>query len=260
VTAVDTWSAAQYLKFEDERTRPARDLLASVPLAAAAAVVDVGCGPGNSTELIASRFPAARITGVDTSADMLAAARRRLPAATFVEADIATWSPPAPVDLVFGNAVFQWVPDHFAVLARLTEKALAPGGVLAVQIPDNFSEPSHFLMREVAARMPFSAKLAGHDGREVIPSVDAYYDRLRPLSSRVDIWRTTYYHPLADADAIVEWLKGTGLRPYLDRLSADERPAFLAAYRSAIAGAYPPRADGRVLLPFPRLFIVAAKA
>ena len=251
----DTWSAAQYLKFEDERTRPALDLLAHVPDIRVARAVDVGCGPGNSTEIVAARFPSAAILGIDTSADMLAAARQRVPSATFAAADIATWMPAEPVDLIFANAVFQWVPGHVAVLARLVA-GLTPGGVLAMQVPDNLDEPSHVLMREVAARPPFAAHFATPIARDPIPSPARYYDRLKPLVARLDVWRTAYHHALADAAAIVEWVKGTGLRPYLDRLPGDLRPRYLAAYTAEIASAYPPRADGRVLFPFPRLFLV----
>ena len=255
---MDTWSATQYLKFEDERTRPALDLLSHVPAIEVAAAVDIGCGPGNSTELIAARFPHARLTGLDTSPAMLAAARERLPLATFIEADAATWVPDAPVDLMFANAVFQWVPDHVSVLARLIG-ALAPGGVLAMQVPDNLGEPSHVAMREVATSAPFATKFATPIVRDVIPPVGAYYDRLRSLTARVDVWRTTYHHVLAGPAEIVEWVKGTGLRPYLDRLGADERRAYLAAYQAAVAKAYPAQADGRVIFPFPRLFTVAVK-
>lgn len=252
------WSAAQYLKFEDERTRPARDLLNAVPLAAAAEVVDVGCGPGNSTELLAARFPKARLVGLDSSPAMLVAARTRLPLASFVEADVSAWKPAAPVDLIFANAVFQWVPDHPAVVARLVG-TLAPGGVIALQVPDNLGEPSHVLMHEVAVRGAFADKFRAPIARETIPAVEEYYDRLRPLAARVEIWRTTYHHALAGAPAIVEWLKGTGLRPYLDRLDAGEQRDFLAAYAAALAEAYPPCIDGSVLFRFPRLFVVAVK-
>ena len=255
----DTWSAAQYLKFEDERTRPALDLLAHVPAIDVHRAADVGCGPGNSTEIVAARFPSASIIGLDTSADMLAAARKRLPSATFIEADIATWMPAEPPDLIFANAVFQWVPDHVAVLARLAG-ALAPHGALAMQVPDNLDEPSHVLMREVAARPEFAVHFATPIARDPIPSPGAYYDRLRPLGARLDIWRTTYHYVLADAAAIVEWVKGTGLRPYLDRLPANLRPAYLAAYQDAVAKAYPSLADGNVLFPFPRLFLLLTKA
>ena len=251
------WSPAQYLKFADERSRPARDLLAAVPLACSR-VVDLGCGPGNSTELLAARFPKATIVGVDTSPEMLAAARKRLPSVRFVAADAATWMPEGPVDLIFANALFQWVPDHLAVLARLMG-ALAPNGVLAIQVPDNLGEPSHRLMRETAAEGPWAAKFAEPIQRETIPPVAAYYDRLTPLAARVDVWRTTYHHPLADAAAIVAMVESTGLRPFLARLDEAEQGAFLADYRRRIAAAYPPMADGRVLLGFPRLFAIAAR-
>ena len=253
------WSPAQYLKFEDERSRPARDLLGQVPLETIRRAVDIGCGPGNSTELLLTRYPDAEVIGLDSSAEMLAAARKRLPGVRFIEADAATWSPDAPVDLLFANATFQWVPDHLAVLARLLE-TLAPGGVLAVQMPDNLTEPSHALMRMVAGEGPWAAKFATPVAREPIATPSAYYDRLKPLAARVDIWHTHYQHPLANADAIVELVRGTGLRPYLERLDPAEEPEYLIRYRAGLSAAYPPLADGRVLYRFPRLFIVAVRA
>ena len=251
------WSPATYLKFEDERTRAAIDLLSHVPLEDARRVVDVGCGPGNSTELLVARYPEAEVIGIDNSPAMLAEARRRLPAARFEAADAASWLPQADVDLVFANATYQWVPDHFAQLPRVLA-ALKPGAVLAVQMPDNRAEPTHRLMVEVADEGPWATRLA-HASRASLPPAAAYYDALAPLAARFDIWRTAYQHPLADAGAIVEFVRATGLRPFLDALDDAERGAFVAEYKACIAAAYPPRADGRVLLAFPRLFIVARR-
>ena len=253
------WSAAEYLRFEAERTRPAADLLARVPEGSIDRVADLGCGPGNSTELLRDRFPHAAIVGVDSSDDMLAKARSRLPRVTFEKADIAQWRADAPFDLIFANAVLQWIPDHLAVMARLIW-ALAPGGRLAAQMPDNLDQPSHALMRKVAARAPFSARLAdAAAAREEIGTFADYYAALAPVCAEIETWRTTYVHALAGPDAIVDWVAGAGLRPFLAPLAPDERQAFLTQYREEIAAAYPPLADGRVLLPFPRLFVVVAR-
>src|SRR3954447_16538176 len=255
----EDWSARQYLKFEDERTRPPRDLLAQVPLQSPRRVIDLGCGPGNSTELLITRYPHADAVGVDSSSDMLRQARERLPYCTFAEADLATWSPPAGTDLLFANAVFQWVPDHPAVLRRLLE-ALPKGGVLALQMPDNTDEPALALMREVASTGAWAARLAAANAaRDDLASVGAYYDLLRSLCANIDIWHTIYNHVMAGPEAIVEWFKGSALRPFLTALDGDMQAEYLVAYRAEIARAYPRRFDGRVLLRFPRLFIVAAR-
>jgi len=253
------WSSTQYLKFADERTRPARDLLAQVPLKAPHLVYDLGCGPGNSTELLIARYPEARITGLDSSPDMLAKARRSYPHAHFIEGDLASWQPMEEPDLLFANAVFQWVPDHLEVLGRLLA-TLPKGGVLAVQMPDNLDEPSHVAMRATAAEGPWAAKLRKlGQPRDRLPSPATYYGALKPQAAQVDIWHTIYNHPLMGADGIVEWVKGTGLRPYIDPLDQDEREGYLAQYRASIAKAYPLTSDGKVLLRFPRLFIVCVK-
>lgn len=256
---MSSWSPSHYLRFEDERTRASRDLLARVPLAGAKRVVDIGCGPGNSTELLAERFADADVIGLDSSAEMLAAARKRLPRATFIEADISQWTPQEPVDLLFANAVFQWVPDHLSVLARLLE-SLSPGAVLAIQVPDNFSEPSHRLMVDVAMGGPWRDRLeSAKASRDTIPSPAGYYDRLKPLSANVDIWHTHYNHVLDGPDAIADMFASTGLRPYLARLDDTEQEAFLSQYRQLVAEAYPLLVDGRAILRFPRLFVVAVR-
>jgi trans-aconitate 2-methyltransferase len=253
------WSSTQYLKFADERTRAARDLLAQVPLQNPRLVYDLGCGPGNSTELLISRFPEARVIGVDSSSDMLAKARQSYPQVQFIEGDLARWQPEEEPQLLFANAVFQWIPDHLAVLRRLLG-ALPKGAVLAVQMPDNLDEPSHRAMRETAGEEPWAAKLKKlGQVRDRLPSPATYYDALKPEAAQVDIWHTIYNHPLDGVDGIVEWVKGTGLRPYIDPLDPDERKAYLAKYRERIAKAYPISRDGKALLRFPRVFIVCIK-
>lgn len=251
-----TWSAKQYSTFENERTRPVRDLVAAIPIPDARTAIDLGCGPGNSTEVLAQRFPSAIITGMDSSGDMVATAQKRLPDLDFQQSDIQTWNPPEQFDVILANASLQWLPDHASLYPRLLGK-LAPGGCLAVQTPDNLEEPAHRLLREIAADGPWAGKLAS----KKLParhSASWYYELLQPLCTHIDVWRTTYHHPLAGgASAVLEWFKGSALRPYLDELDKDEQDAFLARYKAAIAQAYPTLADGTVLLPFPRLFVVA---
>src|ERR1700716_4269503 len=226
----EDWSARQYLKFEDEHTRPPRDLLAQVPLQSPRRVVDLVCGPGNSTELLITRYPQADVVGLDSSSDMLRQARERLPYCTFAEADLATWSPPERTDLLFANAVFQWVPDHPTVLRRLLE-ALPEGGVLAVQMPDNTTEPALALMREVASAGPWAAALASaSDARDDAPTPAEYYDLLRPGCVHLDIWHTAYNHVMAGPEAIVEWFRGSALRPVLSPLDEGMRQGFVADY------------------------------
>jgi trans-aconitate 2-methyltransferase len=251
------WSPATYLKFEDERTRPARDLLAQVPVAQAGRIVDVGCGPGNSTELLAARFPDADILGIDNSPAMLMAARQRLAERRFEIADAETWTPDPDVDLVYANATYQWVGGHLEQLRRVLA-ALRPGAILAVQMPDNLAEPTHRLMNAVAESGPWAQRLAGV-ARDPLPPPRSYHEALAPIAARLDIWHTIYNHLLADAPAIVEFVRATGLRPYVDPLSEPERQAFLDRYTSGIAEAYPALKDGKVLLRFPRLFIVAQR-
>lgn len=251
------WSPAQYLKFEDHRTRPAVDLLARVPWMDPALVVDIGCGPGNSTELLTERFPEAKVLGLDSSATMIEKARERLPDVEFEAAEIEDWSPSNAPALLFANAVLQWVPRHSELLPRLISR-LAPGGCLAVQMPDNLEEPTHVSMRLAAKDGRWSERLGSADNeRTAIETAATYHAILKPVCTRVDIWRTTYYHPLKNREAIIEWFKSTGLLPYLSRLDEQEHEDYLDVYRKLLAQHYVEATDGSVLLPFPRLFIVA---
>ena len=279
------WSARQYVAFEAERTRPVRDLLAALPPAMPVRrAIDIGCGPGNSTEVLAGRFPGAAISGIDASRDMIAAARARLPGFAFEVRDIERWAyeqpmrtapphagtadetPPeaaasitAAPDVILANAVLQWLPDHERLVPALIGK-LAPGGCLAFQVPDNFDEPAHRSMRDGAADGPWAPALAAVSGRAPIAAAAWYFASLRAAGCRADIWRTTYFHVLEGGPAaLVEWFKGSGLRPYLAALDPEARAAFLARYQAALAEAYPALPDGKVLLPFPRLFVVALR-
>lgn len=259
MTTAPDWNAAQYLRFEDERTRPSIDLLARVALTDPKRCIDLGCGPGNSTELVAARFPNAVVEGLDSSADMLEKARKRMPGSDFALGDVGTWLSEGAYDLIFANAVLQWLPDHATLFPHLV-RSLAPGGCLAVQMPDNLDRPSHRAMREVAAEARWAETLKpALSARSAIGSFGDYRRWLVEARCHVDIWQTTYIHALDSQQAIVEWFKSTGLKPFLDLLDADAQAAYLARYLARIAPAYPVESDGKVLLPFPRLFIVATK-
>jgi trans-aconitate 2-methyltransferase len=253
------WNPALYRRFEDERTRPASELLARVTLESPRLAFDLGCGPGNSTELLAARWPDAEVVGTDNSEAMLVSARERLPRLRFEFSDISTWQPASAPDLIYANAALQWVLDHRNVFPRLFN-ALAPGGVLAVQMPDNLDEPSHRLMREVASQPQYAAIIGDASAvRSRILPAGGYYDLLAPVASNVDVWRTEYQHRMDSPASIVEWLRATGLKSFVDPLPPELRTTFLADYEQRIAQAYPARADGKRLLAFPRLFIVATR-
>ncbi len=253
------WNCELYLKFERERGQAARDLLARIPPLAPRKIVDLGCGPGNSAAMLALYFRGAEICGIDTSENMLAAARERLPAARFTQQDLVEWAPDEPVDLIFANAALHYAPDHDRFLAKLMG-FLTPGGVLAVQMPNVLQDAAHALMRMVAVDGPWAEKLAPiAKTRTLIGSLEDYYAWASPYSRMVDLWQITYVHPLDGIEAIVDWFSGSALRPFLDQLDVNERPAFLAQYRRELEMAYAPQADGKVLLLYPRLFFVAQR-
>jgi trans-aconitate 2-methyltransferase len=253
-----SWNPQSYLAFADHRTRPAMDLLARVPLHKAEWVSDLGCGPGNSTRLLVDRWPTARVLGIDSSSDMLASARRSGIAATWIEADIATWAPDCVLDLIYSNAALHWVGDHGALLPRLLG-CVRPGGVLAVQMPRNFEAPSHALLRATAESGPWADRVAGVLDWRPVAAPEWYYDLLAPHAGILDLWEMEYLHVLDGDDPVLRWTRGTALRPIMQALDREDRAAFEAAYAARLRAAYPRRADGRTLFPFRRLFIVAQR-
>ncbi len=250
------WNPGQYLKFGGHRLRPALDLLARVDADAPGAVYDLGCGPGNSTGLLAERWPEARITGVDASADMLEKAKEALPGVDWVEADLNGWAPSSPADVLFSNAALHWLDDHAELFPRLMG-CLKPGGVLAVQMPGNYAAPSHMLIRDAAR--PLLSKLETLMRPDPVSDPAQYCDVLAPVSSALDIWETAYIQELEGDNAVAEWVKGSALKPLLDALDEDEAETFFAAYSALTREAYPARPDGKTIFPFRRVFIVARR-
>jgi trans-aconitate 2-methyltransferase len=255
----ERWNPDQYLRFAEERTRPSRDLVARIDLSSPARIVDIGCGPGNSTRVLCERWPNARILGLDNSPEMIRKAEADCLAGEWVLADAATWEPGEPCDLVFSNAALQWLPNHERLLPRLFGQ-VASGGALAVQVPANSDSPIHRAVTMVARRPEWCARLADCAGRLTYHPPSLYYDLLAPLAGRLDLWQTTYYHVLPGPQSMIDWYASTGMRPYLERLADDEREAFQAQVLEISRPHYPVQRDGRVLFPFPRLFYVAYRA
>ncbi len=254
--AAAVWDPTQYLRFSGERVRPALDLLAQVPLEAPGRVVDLGCGAGNITAILQQRFPTAEVYGVDGSAEMLGKARASVQGCRFEQADFFQWRPAEPPDLIYSNAALQWVDRHPTLFPRLLS-FLAPGGVLAVQMPAMHDTPLRTLPLQVIADGPWKARLDGIASAPGILSPTEYWDLLRPRVAKLDMWQTTYIHALQGENAVMEWASGSSLRPFLDRLPPDEREAFRQAYAEAAKPHYPRRPDGTTLLPFHRLFFIA---
>jgi trans-aconitate 2-methyltransferase len=255
-----TWSPEQYLKFAEERTRPCRDLIARVEVWRPLRIIDLGCGPGNSAEAIAQRWPDAAITGLDSSPAMIESARAVRPECEWRAGDIAAWAASSNerFDVVFSNAALQWLGDHASLFPRLLER-VESGGALAVQAPGNYDGAANRLMRELAASAGWrrwfpDGKARGWHTHDL----DFYYNALAPHAARLDLWATEYWHILGAAEEIVEFYKGTGLRPYLEAIAdAEERERFLAEYLEKLRPAFPAQANGAVLFSFRRIFIVA---
>jgi trans-aconitate 2-methyltransferase len=253
------WDPGTYLRFGSERARPFFDLVSRVQAEAPGFVADLGCGPGNLTAALAARWPAARVLGVDSSPEMIEAARAEAGAQAgrlaFELADIRTWQPDQPVDVITCNAVLQWIPGHQELLASWV-RWLVPGGWLAFQLPGNFDQPSHTILRELASAPRWRPLLDGAQlNRQAGEPVD-YLALLAGAGCAVDAWETTYLHVLPGEDAVVDWYQGSGLRPVLAVLPPAPAGEFLAEYRERIRAAYPPAPYGTVL-PFRRVFVVA---
>lgn len=252
-----TWDSTQYRRFEKERTQPAMDLCRRIEIGAPKTAIDLGCGPGNSSAVLAERWTSSEILGLDSSPAMLEAAAREHPRIRFEAGDIATWSPKATYDVVFSNAALQWVPDHGSLLPRLIQ-GVSEGGALAFQVPADPNATPHRLMRDLADSENWRAKFPQRPREWHVESTGFYYDALAPLARRLDLWTTEYVHIVENARAIVAWYRGTGLRPWLDVLSGPaEREHFLDDYEKLIASAYPAQHDGRFLFSFKRLFAIA---
>lgn len=264
------WDALAYLRFATERTRPAHDLLAAIPTTARTPthIIDLGCGPANSTALLSARYPSAKtLTGIDSSPAMLRAAREALPSATFEQGDLRTYTPAsANVDVLFSNAALHWLPpaELLPSLQRFVGALRRGTGVFAMQVPDNVAEPSHVLMAETAreAGAPWAGVLAERGvqgGRERFPEAGTLYNALRPLCGSVDIWRTEYFHRLGGHEAVVAWFRESALRPFLEPLDEAQKVGFEERYLERVKEAYPLMEDGSVLLRFPRLFVVCVR-
>jgi trans-aconitate 2-methyltransferase len=273
------WDPGTYLRFGSERARPFFDLLSQVGADDPGFVADLGCGPGNLTAVLAARWPGARVLGVDSSPEMIAAARAELETAEaeaaegaaaqaagpgaaavpagrleFRLADIRTWQPGQPVDVITCNAVLQWIPGHRELLTSWV-RWLAPGGWLAFQLPGNFDQPSHTILRELAGTPRWRPLLEGVQLNRQAGDPADYLALLAGAGCEVDAWETTYLHVLPGEDAVVDWYRGSGLRPVLSALPPAEAEEFLAGYRDSIRVAYPPAPYGTVL-PFRRVFVV----
>jgi trans-aconitate 2-methyltransferase len=256
--AVDAWQPAQYQRFADARLRPALELMERIALEAPAAIYDLGCGDGRTTDLLARRWPKAKVVGVDSSPRMLASARQAFPRHAFLEADLAHWSPGDPADLLFSNAALHWLDDHPGLFRRLIG-LVRPGGWIAVQMPRNHDQPSHTAILEAAEAGPWREKLRPLLRPSPVFEPARYHSILAPQARHLDIWETVYFQLLEGENPVAEWVKGSALGPLLAALKADERTAFEAAYRALVAKAYPKAADGSTPFPFRRLFILAER-
>jgi trans-aconitate 2-methyltransferase len=254
---VTIWEPQTYLKYAEIRFRAGFDLISRIPKADYRNIYDLGCGTGHLTRILADNFPNARVSGLDSSPEMLAEARREFPTISWMQADIGSWRPEAPPDLVYSNAALHWVPRHEQLFPALL-KMLNPGGVLAVQMPRHFESPSHLGLRELARQPEWRARLEPLL-LATVPSPEIYWEWLSPHASDLDIWETIYLQVLDGKDPVVNFMRGTALRPLLSALNETEGKRFITAFSERMASAYPPRSDGKTLFPFRRMFVIARR-
>ncbi|PHQ71089.1 MAG: trans-aconitate 2-methyltransferase [Sneathiella sp.] len=249
------WNPEQYNLFTDHRLRPATDLLHQVPLNSPSVIYDLGCGTGTVASIISEHWNAAVVTGIDSSPEMLAKAKAAHPSIEWKLGDIADFSPTSKGNLIFSNAALHWLDHHETLFPHLLGQ-LRPGGVLAVQMPNNFNAPSHQNIYELAQSPKWIDKLGSVVRPAPVHNINWYFDMLAPLAKRVNIWETTYFQVLEGKNAVLEWTRGTALRPFLQALEAEDIASFEAEYGDRLLEAYPRRRDGSTLFPFSRLFIV----
>ncbi|MEM1369388.1 MAG: methyltransferase domain-containing protein [Cyanobacteria bacterium P01_H01_bin.15] len=251
------WDSSHYLRYSTERTRAAVDLLARVNLPAPRRIADIGCGPGNSTALLWSRWPDSKVVGIDNSSEMLATARTAYPEREWIECNARQWRPSKPYDLVFSNAALQWLPEHSSLVQMLFEQ-VATGGALAFQVPSAQYALVRRLIFEISQESPWDQQMQGPRSRLTIEPPEFYYDALASEAETLDIWETDYMHVMESHEAILDWISSTGLRPFLNALDTDaDREAFTNELRHRIASGYELRIDGKVLFPFRRTFVIA---
>ena len=250
------WNPQQYLAFADHRLRPVFDLLARVPAENPTRVTDLGCGAGNATKILKRMWPDAQITGVDSSPEMLARARKEAPEIAWVESDIAAWRPDEPVDVLFTNAALHWLDGHERLFPALAAQ-VRPGGYFAVQMPANFRAPSHRTIEDIGCDPRWRDAIEPLIKEPPTREPQFYYDLLRPITASLDIWHIEYLQVLQGEDPVAEFVKGSWLPQFLEALQEPLRSVFETEYRARLRAAYPKRPDGATLFPFKRLFIVA---
>jgi trans-aconitate 2-methyltransferase len=251
------WDPSGYMRFGDERTRPSIDLASRIAVESPSSVIDLGCGPGNSTRILQQRWPSARVTGLDSSPQMIGAAREEHPEGEWLHSAIEDWCPAATFDVIFSNAALQWLADHGPLVGRLFGH-VSPGGALAFQIPSADYALVRVLIHEIALDGPWAPGMAAPLGALTMESPSFYYDHLAPAARALDIWETEYFHVMDSPSAIVDWITSTGLRPFLDALASEgESDQFVARLHERVGQSYSTRTDGRVLFPFKRTFVIA---